>query len=76
MKADKAIANALKDRRKELKLSIPDVVASLGDRGITISETTLYGYENAVSAPNVRVFLALCSIYEIDDIMEYFGYAD
>ena len=76
MKAKKALANALKARRKELNMTAEDVVSALAAKGIAIKEVTLYGYENAVSAPNVQTFLSLCAIYQIDDIMQYFGYAD
>jgi transcriptional regulator with XRE-family HTH domain len=73
MKAKKAIANALKQRRKELNMSAEDVIKELSYRGITLKEVTLYGYENAVSSPNVNTFLALCAIYHIENVMEYFG---
>lgn len=73
MKAKKAIANVLKQRRKELNMTIEDVVKELSYRGINIKDVTLYGYENAVSSPNVNTFIALCAIYHIENVMEYFG---
>ena len=76
MRANKAIAEALKRRRNELNLTPEDVVNALADKGINIKPVTLYGYENAVSTPNAQTFLRLCAIYQIDDIMGFFGYDD
>lgn len=74
MKATKTIANALKRRRKELNMSAEEVVTALAGYGINIKEATLYGYENAVATPNAQTLLWLCAIYQIDDILNYFGY--
>lgn len=63
------IAILLKDRRSLCNLSAAEVVQKLSAKGITLSEKTLYGYENGVSLPNVPTFIALCDIYEIDDIL-------
>ena len=72
MVSSKAIATALKQRRAELHLSTEEVVAALSDAGFKVSRKTLYGWENNVSSPNVRIFLKLCEIYQIDHIMGYF----
>ena len=72
MKAKKALANALKNRRNELNMSVEDVINALADNGTYIKPATLYGYENAVATPNVQIFLQLCRIYQIDDILGYF----
>jgi hypothetical protein len=37
--------------------------------GIDISAKSLWGYENLVSAPSIQTFLALCKIYEIEDVL-------
>ena len=76
MRANKAIAAALKQRRIELHMSVEDVINALADRGVHLKPVTLYGYENAVSSPNAQTFLYLCAIYHIDDIVNYFGYGD
>jgi predicted transcriptional regulator len=67
------IARLLKEQRAQSKKSTSDVTSLLKDRGIFISETTLYGYENGVSTPKVKIFLALCDIYGITDIMSALG---
>ena len=69
---EKRIAELLKARRAELKMSVGDVVAQLAERGIRVAPKTFFGWENAVSRPNVTAFLALCRIYGIDEILDYF----
>ena len=69
---DRMIAAKLKQRRAELKMSVADVVAALNDRGIDVAQKTVFGWENAVSRPNIIAFMALCRIYEITDILSYF----
>lgn len=62
------IAELLKSRRISAKLSVQEVSQKLLCLGIEVKEKTLYGYERAVSMPNVPTFIALCDIYGIDDI--------
>lgn len=65
----KQIADLLKDKRLELGLTGLEVVRRLKQQyDIDLSDKTLYGYERAVSLPNVPLFLALCRIYEIEDV--------
>lgn len=58
----------LKERRKELDLSVKYVIAQLQDMGITISVKTLYGWENGHRQPDADTFLKLCKIYDIDTL--------
>ncbi len=67
------IAYLFKQERARSGKTIGEVVGLLKDRGIVISATTLYGYENGVSTPKVKLFLALCDIYGITDIMAALG---
>ena len=62
------VAKLLKTGRVSAKLSVQEVSQKLLCFGIEIKEKTLYGYERAVSMPNVPAFIALCDIYGIDDI--------
>ena len=48
----------LKQLRSASGLSGRDVARKLALYGISLSEKTLYGYENGVSMPNADVFLA------------------
>lgn len=67
-------AGILKSLRTRSNLSAEEVVEKLNRRGIEISVKTLYGYESGVSTPRVNTFIALCDIYQVDDIMSEFGY--
>lgn len=69
---EKLLAKMLKSRRGELGISMSEVVDALAKSGININEKTLYGYENAVSRPSIRTFLALCRIYGVTNPLEYF----
>lgn len=64
------IANFLKSRRKDLNLSIKDVVNLLHIKGIEISDKTLYGWENGARQPDADVFVVLCTIYEVNSFSE------
>jgi transcriptional regulator with XRE-family HTH domain len=44
--------------------------------GFDISEKTLYGYESGARMPNSDLFMALCAIYEVENILGEFGYKD
>jgi len=69
MYTKKQIADLLKDKRLELGLTGLEVVQRLKQQyDIDLSDKTLYGYERAVSSPNVPLFLALCRIYGIEDV--------
>ncbi len=63
------IPSLLKQLRNAAGLSGKDVARKLASYGISLSEKTLYGYENGVSMPNADVFLALCSIYDCEDLV-------
>lgn len=43
---------------------------------LDIAQSTIYGYENGHSIPNADVFLALCQIYNCQDVLYEFGYTD
>lgn len=66
------IGTLLKSKRKELNLSVKQVVASLKSYNISISEKTLYGWENNYRQPDADTFLILCAIYQISNVLDYF----
>ncbi len=70
----KLIPEFLKTTRNSKNLSVEFVVEQLKKFDIKLSTKTLYGYENGVSMPDAYTLLALCSIYDIDDIMLELGY--
>lgn len=63
------ISALLKDKRHESGLTGGEVVQKLKGYGIEISDKSLWGYENGISQPAVPTFLALCKIYEIEDLI-------
>lgn len=64
----------LKSAREKEALTVEQVVTMLSSRGYSISAKTLYGYENGVSSPKISIFMALCEIYGISDLLGEFGY--
>ena len=63
----------LRALRKKNSLSGSKVCQILKDEyGLDIQENTLVAYESEKRVPNVKIFLALCEIYECVDVMEYF----
>ena len=66
------IGTLLKLKRKELNLSVKQVVDSLKSYNISISEKTLYGWENNYRQPDADTFLILCAIYQISNVLDYF----
>ncbi len=67
------IATVLKARRKTKNLKVDDVAAALKSRGIDVSHKALYNYESGHRHPDAGTFLALCDIYEIEDVLETFS---
>ncbi len=68
------MAATLRQLRQAQGLTAKEVAEILASKNIDISEKTLLGYENGVSAPKVTTFLRLCEIYRVTDIMGTFGY--
>ena len=64
-----AVAMFLRDKRREKKMTGQEASDKLKMYGIDISKTTIYGYENCVSGPTVPTFIALCRIYEVEDVI-------
>lgn len=63
------ISALLRSQRSLCDLTVDEVVDRLKQFGIELSPKTLYGYENGVSMPNVPIFIALCEIYHVGNII-------
>ena len=63
------ISALLRSQRSLCGLTVDEVVERLKQFGIELSPKTLYGYENGVSMPNVPIFIALCDIYHVGNII-------
>ena len=62
------ISATLKSKRKELDLSVKEVLDKLHAHGIDVSDKTLYGWESGHRQPDADTFLVLCSIYGISSL--------
>jgi transcriptional regulator with XRE-family HTH domain len=69
-----SIGAKLKEIRESKKLSRKDVAEKLKEKGIEISDKTLYGYEVGRTSANADMFMALCQIYEIKDVLYEFNF--
>lgn len=64
------IANLLRMKRKERKMSAKSVTDALAEYGIAISPKTLYGWEGGFRQPDADTFLVLCEIFGIQSFSE------
>ena len=60
-----SVAPLLKSKRKDLGLSVREVLAKLHENGIDVSDKTLYGWESGHRQPDADTFIVLCQIYKI-----------
>jgi len=63
----------LKHLRKANNLSIEDVKNLLYKRNINVAAKTIYGWESGNRLPYPDIFLTLCDIYNVEDILYTFG---
>jgi len=73
---NKNIANVLKDYRKKNNYSVKDVSLLLKERNIKAAPKTIYGWESGQSQPSADILLTLCELYNIENILSAFGYAE
>ena len=66
------VGNILKYARMKNKLSVEEVAAALKSYGYSIRPHSLYNYESGLSMPPVNMFLVLCRIYGLDDIVSQY----
>lgn len=75
--ANNGIASTLKAARAACGYSVEKVTKLLKEyNNILVRPKTVYGYESGYSVPSVNVFLALCNIYGMRDILNEFGYSN
>ena len=68
------IATALRYYRKLNNLSVNDISNYLKKRGITAAPKSIYAWENGTTQPSADTLMELCSYYQIENILETFGY--
>ena len=70
------IGNNLRKLREGLGISAKEIPELLKTKGFEIKYSTYMGYENNNSIPNADVFLALCDIFCVHDVLRSFGYGN
>lgn len=69
-----SIANILKQKRKDSGLTVEAVCEALNFYGIELSKNALYNYESGYRQPDADTLMALCDIYQVEDVLHTFGY--
>ena len=64
------IAELLKTSRKSSGYSIKDAVQKLEDRGVHISDKTMYSWESGHRQPDADTFVELCMVYGITSLAD------
>lgn len=73
-KRKQAMGQILRYYRKLNNLSVKNVSDILTEHFDSCADKTIYGWENGSTQPNSDIFLFLCSLYQIENILETFGY--
>lgn len=73
---DKNIGCVLKKTRMNKGLSVGEVSSFLTQKGYKALEKTVYSWESGNSQPKPDILLELCHLYEINDVLGTFGYAE
>lgn len=69
----KEIGIKLKELRKRNGFSVNEIANKLKEYDCEFSPKTVYGWENGHTQPDADVLIALCDIYNVDDIINEFG---
>ena len=70
------IGKILKERRKIAGLSVKEVFNSIKSAGFEVASiSSVYAWENNNSRPSIEIFLFLCGLYGINDIIKTFGFS-
>lgn len=68
-KRSELIGNTLKSYRKKVGLTVPQVAVLLKERyDMCVAAKTVYGWESSQCLPPAQKLLALCEIYQINNI--------
>ncbi len=67
------IGDVLKEYRKKRDLTVGEVAVTLQSKyHLNVAEKTIYGWESNQAHPTSDMFLVLCEIYQIHDILDTF----
>lgn len=64
----KEIMQKLKGVRKSKDISIDELYHFLLENNVQVAKKTVYGWDNAITTPNVKIFLLMCKFYDIKDV--------
>lgn len=62
------IGELLREYRKSSGLSVKETIQKLSERGINISDKTLYSWESGHRQPDADAFVTLCLVYGVTAI--------
>jgi transcriptional regulator with XRE-family HTH domain len=68
-----SIGETFAELRRAKKFMQKDVAAKLVNRGFKVSAKTIYNWEKNISQPGIPQFLALCDIFDVDDVLWRFA---
>ena len=61
----------LREARKNSGLKVPEVLAQLKEKGVSISDKTLYNWETGARTPDADEFIKLCRVYKLKSFKEF-----
>ena len=64
----KEIMQKLKEVRKARDITIDELYQFLLKNNVQVAKKTVYGWDNAITTPNVKTFLLMCKFYGIKDV--------
>jgi len=68
-----SIGNTLAELRRAKKLMQKEVAAKLSACGFSVSAKTIYNWEKGLAQPSIPIFLTLCDILGVDDVLWQFA---
>ena len=70
---DISVGTTLSELRKEKKLKQNELAGLLSDYGFKVGAKTIYNWEKGLAQPSIPIFIALCDILDVDDILWQFA---
>jgi len=68
-----SIGDTFAELRKAKKFMQKDVASRLSVYGFSVSSKTIYNWEKGLAQPSIPIFLALCDILGVDDVLWQFA---
>lgn len=71
---DNNFAQRLRFYRKKCGMSVEEVAEAPKKTDRSFSQKSIYSWETGTTCPTADTLMCLCEIYQIDDVLESFGY--